>query len=304
VRNYVITEARIREIIQEEIAIQQLLEEGFLDSAKDAIKKLSVAVTNRFKEAADKWANVISEKINMMQTIPPEILTIVNALEEGKKSTGESIELDETLKLAQSLSKENPLASAEEELSGPIYAKAKELKEMYVVLSDNSYVKQRKNLHEAGIITGAGIGLAIIGGLPLLFKGLTKLAVYLKAEKLASIFEKAEHVTHAFEQKFIKFVIPSKLSYFVYKFLAEKGFHTAGEKEVLSYERYKSSKSEQKTAELIYKALLIYFAFQGLAGALKAGASLLGFVEGTATTVKGIELAKGFADVRKIVSGA
>ena len=80
-RKHVITEARIREIIQEEIAIQQLLEEGFLDSAKDAIKKLSVAVTNRFKEAADKWANVISEKINMMQTIPPEILTIVNALE-------------------------------------------------------------------------------------------------------------------------------------------------------------------------------------------------------------------------------
>ena len=303
-RQHIITQARIREIIQEEIVIQHLIEEGLLDSAKDGLKKLSDKVTGAFRSVADKWASVIFEKMNLMQSMPDDVKMIVGALKKGMQTTGESIELNPTLKLAQSFGKEDIVAAAEEDLTGPIIAKAENLKEMYEVLSDNSYILQKKNLHEAGVVAGIGVGLAIIGGLPLLFKGLTKLANFLNAPRLASIFEKAEHITHNFEKGFIGFVVPSRLSYAVYKFLAEKGFQVAGEKEVLSFEDYKSSKSEEKTKELVYKAVLIYFAFQGLAGALKAGASLLGFVEGTATTVKGIELAKGFSDVRKIIGTA
>lgn len=281
-----------------------MIEEGLLDDAKSGFKKLSNAVTSAFKKVADNWAATISEKLNSMQNVPSEVLMVVDALKEGMKSTGESISLDETLKMAKSLGSENALQAAEEDLAGPIYANAKELKEMFDILSNDSYHRQRKNLHEVGVTAVLGIGLALIGGLPLLFKGLHKLAVYLGATRTAEILEKCEKFTHAVEKKFIDFVIPSKLSYAVYKFLAEKGFQVAGEKEVLTFDTYKGSSSEKKTEELIYKALLIYFAFQGLVGALKAGASLLGFVEGTATAVKGIELAKGFADVRKIVVSA
>lgn len=281
-----------------------MIEEGLLDDAKSGFKKLSNAVTSAFKKVADNWAATISEKLNSMQNVPSEVLMVVDALKEGMKSTGESISLDETLKMAKSLGSENALKAAEEDLAGPIYANAKELKEMFDILSNDSYHRQRKNLHEVGVTTVLGIGLAAIGGLPMLFKGLHKLASYLGATRTAEIFEKCESFFHAVEKKFIDFVIPSKLSYAVYKFLAEKGFQVAGEKEVLTFDTYKGSNSEEKTEELIYKALLIYFAFQGLVGALKAGASLLGFIEGTATAVKGVELAKGFADVRKIVVSA
>ena len=42
----------------------------------------------------------------------------------------------------------------------------------------------------------------------------------------------------------------------------------------------------------------------GLVGVLKAGASLLGFVEGGATAVKGVELAIGAKEVANIVKAA
>ena len=58
----------------------------------------------------------------------------------------------------------------------------------------------------------------------------------------------------------------------------------------------------KKVKNLIYKAILIYFAWDGIKGVLHAGASLIGFIEGAATTVKGIELAKGAAEISKLVT--
>jgi hypothetical protein len=308
VKKVTISEANLRSIIRNEIAIQHLIEEGMWDDVKDGLKKLSSAVSDAFSGVADKWAQTISEKIAALQKLPPEVLDVIEAVKEGMKSSGESIPLDDTLRAAKELSAINPLQAVEADLQGPVHANAKQLSEMYAVLSDKRYIRKSFVINEAGVIGILGIGLAIVGGLPLLFKGLTKLANYLGATKAAEIFEKAEHVTHAFESKVIDYIVPDRLSYVVYSFLAKKGFYVTGDKSLLSYEEYSAkgepTKARQKTDELIYKAMLIYFAFQGLAGAVKAGASLLGFIEGTATTVKGIELAKGASDVYKIVNTA
>lgn len=304
----IITEARLREIIQEELTRQYLIEEGLWDDVKSGVKKLSAKVTAKFKSLATDWASIIKEKIDELSNLPEETVTVIDAVKAATKETSESIPMDAALSAAKELGKINAISTAESDLAGPVHNEAAALSESYVVLTNKRYIQQPKQLNEFGIITAAGFGLAVVGGLPLLFKGLKKLALSLNAEKTAALFDKAYIVTHALEQKTIDYVVPDKLSYQVYKLLNEKGFHVTGEDKLISYEDYKSDadkkSARKKTDDLIYKAILIAFAINGLVGVLKAGASMLGFVEGAATAVKGVEVGQGAATVARIVTGA
>lgn len=303
-----ITEARLREIIQEELTRQYLIEEGLWDDVKSGVKKLSAKVTAKFKSLAADWASTIKEKIEELSSLPEETMVVVDAVKAASKETGESVPMDDALTAAKELGKVDAISAAESDLAGPVHDEAAALSEAYIVLSNRSYFQQPKQLNEFGIITVAGFGLAIVGGLPLIFKGLKKLALSLNAQKTAELFEKAYVVTHALEQKTIDYVVPDALSYQVYKLLNEKGFHVTGEDKLISYEDYKSDADKngarKKTDDLIYKAILIAFAINGLVGVLKAGASMLGFVEGAATAVKGVEVGQGAATVARIVTGA
>jgi len=307
-KSVVITEARLREIVQEELFRSYLIEEGLWDDVKGGVKKLSAKVTAKFKSLATDWASVIKEKIDELGNLPEETALIISAVKSATKETGESIPMDAALSAAKELGKIDALSVAESDLSGPIHDEAAALSEAYVVLNNKGYTQRKEQLNEFGIVTAAGIGLALIGGLPLVFKGLKKLAAALNAQKTAELFEKAYVVTHALEQKTIDYVVPDMLSYQVYKLLNEKGFHVTGEQTLLSYEDYKSDAdatgARKKTDDLIYKAILIAFAINGLIGVLKAGASMLGFVEGAATAVKGVEVGQGAATVARIVTGA
>ena len=307
-KKLVITETQLRHLIQEELVRNYLLQEGLWDDVKSGVKKLSKAVTEKFKNLASDWAKIIIEKLDELKSLPTEINSVVDALKIGMKESGESLTLDDNLKAAKELGKINAIGVVESDLSGPVHANAEAMSEAYSVLNTESYIRQKKQLNELGVTAVAGLSLAIVGGLPMLFKGLKKLALALKSEKAAELFEKAEHVTHAVEEKVIDYIVPDKLSYQIYKALNARGFHVSKSTELMSYDDYvknvDGSDARKKTDGLVYKAMLIYFAFNGLIGVLKAGASLLGFVEGGATAVKGIELAKGAADVSKIVRGA
>lgn len=307
-KSTIITEARLREIIQEELTRRYLIEEGLWDDVKSGVKKLSAKVSAKFKSLAADWATTIKEKIDELGNLPDETKNVVDAVKAASKETGESIPMDATLAVAKELGNVNALSTAEADLAGPVHDEAASLSESYIVLNNQNYIWQSKQLNEFGVITAAGIGLALVGGLPLLFKGLKKLALSLNAEKTAELFEKAYTVTHALEQKTIDYVVPDRLSYQVYKLLNEKGFHVTGEEALVSYEDYKSDADKKgarkKTDDLIYKAILIAFAINGLIGILKAGASMLGFVEGAATAVKGVEVGQGAATVARIVTGA
>lgn len=313
-RSSIITEARLRQIIQEEIERKYLIEEGLWDDVKDGVRKLSDYVTEKFKSVTIEWASTINEKIKALTEKPEGLDLVMSAIKQGMKESGESLTLDDTLKKAKNIEKEAPLSIIQSDLEGPVHDAAKQLQkgkavgEVYSILAKNEYVRQQKALNETGPTAIFGFGLAIVGGLPLLFKGLHKLAKYLKAEKAADLFERAEHITHALEENVVDYTIPDRLSYQIYKFLNKKGFHVVGEEELLSYEDYKAdvggAGARKKTEGLVYKALLIYFAINGLVSVLKAGASLLGFVEGGATAVKGVELARGAEEVAKIIRAA
>lgn len=306
-----ISEARLRKIIQEELQRKYLIEEGLWDDVKDGVKKLSNFVSEKFKSAVGEWSSTINAKIETLSQKPEELNLVMAAIKQGMAESGDSLPLDETLKMAKELTKDAALAAIQSDLEGPVKEKAEKLQtgvaigEAYSILTTNEYIKQQEILKEMGLETIIGFGLAIVGGLPLLFKGLLKLANYLNAPKAAKLFEKAEHVSHAIEEKVIDYIVPDALSYQIYKFLNDKGYHVTNNKKLLTYEQFKSdsdkSGARKKTDGLVYKAMLIYFAINGLVGVLKAGASLLGFVEGGATAIKGIELAHGAEEVAKIV---
>lgn len=317
-RSAAITEARIRQIIYEELVAQHLINEGIWDDVASGAKRLSAYVTKQFKSVAAGWAKAISERLGKLKEVPDDVKTVFGALKQAMQETGETFKMDETLKQAKELGElgKNALAIVEKDLEGPVHEKAKAagtqaegkyLPAAYAVLAERSYLtSSQKRLNEDfGVTTVMGLGLAVMGGLPMLFKGLHKLAGVLGAEGAAHMFEKAEHVTHAVEQKVVDFVVPDKLSYALYKILQKKGIKLSKGDEALTFEQFQidadKSGAMKKAQGLIYKTLLIYFALQGLAGVLHAGASLLGFVEGAATSVKGVELAKGAQEIAKLV---
>jgi hypothetical protein len=308
-----VSEKRIRSIVQEEIVRRKLIEEGIWDDVKDGVKKLSQKVTQKLQSSAGDWAKSIKEKLGTLGEMPEDVKTIVSALKAGMAETNESISLDDTLKIAKEIGKEDALAIAAEDLEGPVkdaaasLQKGENVAEVYSALCNEDYISSRSSpINEMGVVTVAGFGLALVGGLPMLFKGLAYLAKLLKAPRLEKLFKKAHHVAHHIEEKVVDWIVPDRLSYAVYKFLNKKGFHVTKNNKLLSYDDFKSnadkSGARKKTDGLIYKALLIFFALNGLGGILKAGASLLGFIEGAATAVKGVELATGAGEVAAIVS--
>jgi hypothetical protein len=312
-----ITEAQLRQIVQEEMVLRAL-QEGVWDDVKAGAQRLRALAAKKFGQAAAQWGQTIQDKLSKMQ-MPDDVKVAISALKQGMKESGESIQMDDTLTAAKELgtmNKEKALAVVEQDFEGPVHDLAKQLEQqgpkaearhyatVYAALLEHPDV--REPLNEFGFTSALGVGLALLGGVPMLFKGLEKLAHALHFQNMAQWFQKAEHVAHAIEVKTINAVVPNKLSYAAYKFLHSKGLKFSKEKkEMLSYDEFTSdadgSHSMKQVNGLLYKALLIYFAFNGFVGLFHAGASMIGAVEGAATTVKGIELARGATEIAALM---
>jgi hypothetical protein len=122
----------------------------------------------------------------------------------------------------------------------------------------------------------------------------------------------------------IDFIVPDKFSYKVYLALQDtpfsKGLKLSAGDEIISFEDYSSDKAKayerpgkeskhprsvrSKVDGLIYKGLLIFFLWEGIQGVLHSGASLLGILEGSASAVKGVELAKAAEEIAIAARGA
>lgn len=312
-----VADSQVRQIVQEEM-ILYLLEEGLWDDVKAGAIKLRKLVTKQFGQQAPKWGQTIQNKLSKFE-MPDDVKLGIAALKAGMKESGESIELDDALKAAKELgkyNKEKALALTQADLEGPVHEFAKKIQQKGVQ-AEARYFSQiykalfdcptdHENLNEVDLVGAFGIGLAVLGGLPMLFKGLEKIAHAVHAERLTKFFTAAEHVTHAFEVKTINAVVPDKLSYAAYKFLHSRGLKFSKEtKDLLEFGEFlydeDGSHAKKQVNGLLYKSLLLYFAFNGLAGVLHAGASLVGFVEGTATAVKGVELARGATELAALI---
>lgn len=303
----------LRETIRRQLAIH-CIEEGLWDDVKTGASKLKSWITSQFASAAASWVKLIQSSVQKLPEAKSQTSEVISALNAAIKQTGEQVKYGKTIVDASNLSKQaaNSLAVVQGDMSSGVHDKAAAHQETtkesrvvasYKVLVEHDLAADTSTRRIDESVTGLiGIGLAVMGGLPLLFKGLAKLAHALGASNTADLMEKAEHVAHAFEQKTIDVVMPDGLAFAVYSILWKKGIKLSNDeldKNAFVTDLDKSG-AMQKTKNLVYKAILIYFAVDGLMGALKAGASLLGFVEGAATSIKGVELAQGAKEIAAI----
>jgi hypothetical protein len=323
-------DSRVREILQEEIFLRSLVEEGIWDDVADGVKQLRAAASKKFASVASSWGEAVQSTLKKLERMPPEVPEIMKAIKAGMQETGESLKLDEILQSAKELGQmgtKGALAMAQEDLAGPVHDRAAKASKstksegayrqgVYAIMLERQYLvpSSKQQLNEIGITGVLGVGMATLGGSIMLFKGLAKLAGWLGAEKLSHLFHRVEHVLHGFESKAIDVVVPDRLAYAIYSFLYDRDLKIGATKDSegppkkLSLEEFRSdgtgSHAMSVTKGLVYKAVLIYFAWHGIEGAVHAGASLLGFVEGAATTVKGVEIAAGASELVALARSA
>ena len=326
----VISEAKLRRIIREELTRQYIVQEGLTDDAKQGIVKLTKAVKDKIKGKAKELAAKISEAIAAFKSMPDELKSLIDAIKKGMKESGESLKLNDTLKDAKKFGTIDFKAEAESDFqnlkdnaANLSNAKTESLLKLNSVLLVEDFSSEKLILNES-LIGFAGIGLAIVGFLPMLFAALKKVATWLKCPKIAERMEKAEHFFHEKEEKLIDFIVPDKFSYKVYLALQDtpfsRGLKLSAGDEIVSFEDYTSNKAKayekpgkeskhprsvrSKVDGLIYKGLLLFFLWEGIQGVLHSGASMLGILEGSASAVKGVELAKAAEEIAIAAKGA
>jgi hypothetical protein len=319
-------DSRVREILQEEIFLRMLLDEGIWDDVVDGAKKLRAAATKKFGSVAGGWAKAVNDTLRKLERMPDEVTSLMGAIKVGMQKSGESLRLDDTLQQAKALGQmgtSGALELVQADLEGPVHDRAEKASAsvkgegtyrsgIYAIMLEAD-LEPPQLVNEISLTGALGVGMATLGGSIMLFKGLAKLAGWLGAEKAAHLFHKVEHVLHGFETKAVDVVVPDRLAYVVYSILYDRDLKIGGigkgdERRKLTLAEFRSddtgSHSMAVTKSLIYKVILIYFAWHGIEGAVKAGASLLGFVEGAATTIKGAEIAAGASELVAIARGA
>ena len=322
----VIDDTRVRDIVSEEVFLSLLVQEGMWDDVGDGVRKLRAAATKKFGSVAGKWASSVKGTLSKMNRMPSEVTDTMKVIQAAMRDTGESLKLDDTLQAAKALGQmgvSGALELAQSDLEGPVHAKAEKASSsvkgegvyrhgIYAIMVESPLSEDLERIDEVTVVSAIGMTLAALGGSIMLFKGLSKLAGWLGAEKLSHLFHKVEHVLHGLETKAVDVVVPDRIAYFVYSFLYDRNMKIGepGKKDEgkLSLAEFRSdgtgSHAMTVTKGFIYKVLLIYFAWHGIEGAVKAGASLLGFVESAATTVKGVEIASGAGELIALARSA
>lgn len=302
------------------------LNEGFLDFVKQAATKAKQIsqqawgkTVNALKSSAQAAIQKIQTKVAELEKASPQLQAFAQIKAEAEQESGEKFPVDDTMKIAMNLKRvaaqaQQEVQTTSQQVAGQLKSQSQQPTQVSEALAnemthlinemvaDYDSAKAIQPLNEVlGVSTGIGLVLGVMGGIPLLLKGLYKLAKFLKLEKLATALHHAYHVAHKLELKSIDILVPDRLSYVLYKKAWQKGFKTS--KTFLQYEDYSANKqhAKQKVEGLVYKMLLIYFAIDGLKGVLHAGSAALQMAEGTATTVKAIEIATGIVDAAAII---
>lgn len=311
-----ITEIQVRRIVQQELYYRSILEEGIWDDVKTGAKKLIVATTKQV--AGSGLVDKAKQAIGSMTQMPDGVKQVMDILKKAMAETGEQVSLDKTLQDAKAIGQLNANtmgAMLAADLKGPVHAKAAKLSETAfragldphlneLSVGFNEVIQNKQTLNEAGLLGIFGLSLAGFGGTIFALRGLEKLAHWLGAEKTAAVIHKVHHTLHHLEEKMISKIIPDQLSFVVYKLMTAKGLRfQQKEKKPLDFDSYKAGHLgvKNKVEKLIYSVLLIFLAWNGIKAALHAGVSLLGFAEGTASVIKGAEIAQASAHIGDII---
>jgi hypothetical protein len=286
-----------------------LMQEGLWDDVKVGAKRLRQAVNQKFGSVIKKWMAALKK---LSDVDGGEVKQGFSVLKQAMSESGESFAMDETLKSAKrlaSLGKAGHAEIVQQELAGPVHDLAAKLEQRtqaegrYLAGLYDLLVTEAPDdedlLREFGVTAAVGLTLGSFGGAHLLFQGLAKLAGFLKMKKTQEVFTHWAHALHSLEEKVLGKVVPDKLAYAFYRmgrgaaarFLP---FIDLKNKEPLDFEGFRSDqKLMMNVKHAMYKLLLTYLLVNGIAGAVQAGASVLGVAEGAASTVKGVEIAGG-----------
>lgn len=252
------------------------------------------------QRAAEAAIGTLRKKLSKIPKTFGLLRTVKSIWDEAQRESGKKIPQSSTMRMAQGLDREikSAMSSVSEGWESPWDARE---------------LHEAEELNEAiGIASAVGLVLAVLGGVPLILKALTKGAKWMGFKRVAEALGHAAHVAHEFELGVIDVVIPAELSYAVYKAAWKRGWRVGkalGRASVLerkapvSFEYYLSDDSIQQTVESgMYRLLLCFFMFNGLIHLLHAPLSGLFAAEAAATGVKGIEVGSGLkraADVAR-----
>jgi len=154
-----------------------------------------------------------------------------------------------------------------------------------------------------------GMGLALIGGIPMLLKGMYKVAGFFRLKKISSVLEKAYKAAHHFEESFVSFVVPDAVSYRIYTMYKEAtrpqevanfkvweadpesgvGKTIKKSDRILTKEEYKTSKEKKKLEKGLYVIMLTPWLINGLFALKHFVSNMISWAEAGATAVKGAE---------------
>jgi hypothetical protein len=284
-------------------------------------------IKNKFSQSTSMAKSVVAKKIAELKAAFPQIKADFDQLREVEAQSGEKLGTNpaimQAMKLpnlvkaataeiqaAQGATKQvaqqqpqqaptQPLQAAQEAYmagAADILSETIRTLELHEITSGLQANKgklneaQKKQLNELGVIGVAGLALGALGGIPLILKGLHKLASFLGMEKTAHAFETAHHTMHHVEETAIDYMVPDKLSFAYYQRM-QKVF--SKNEQPIAFEEYRTSDVRKKVEGRIYKIILVFFLFHGVHSALEAGASLIGAAEGAASTIKAIEIGSG-----------
>lgn len=249
----------------------EVLNEGLFSVVKKLVGRLFAPLTRKVRE--------IKQVGNSLSLVGRLWL-------ESERESGEKLPVSTTMRKAKSLSS----------IVDRAFSEVSDLPESKLDYDESYPVNEALTL-----TTIIGLALGIIGGIPIILKTLQKLASLLRLKRLSHALESAHEVVHHIEARVIDVVIPDRLSYAVYRRAWRVGFKAS--MDLLPFEEYRKSRAREKAESALYSVLLIWFAWHGIVGAMKYGASLLDSAEATATAIKGIEIARGAKDATGILRG-
>lgn len=264
-RNGVISEARLRKIIRDELARQYLLEEGVLDNLKKPFQKLGEKAKKTILEKSKDMLSKISDLSKNFQENKDinKFLTEFEKQENGKS-------LDELVATIPEYSKIKKQSESIKGIDFSSTMKTQSVSEsmslddlrMSLLLSEERYEQKKSSsiITESVIGTAAAVWwgavkavVAACGLIGFSLDAAAKIAKYMGFTKTSEIFKKLHHFVEHVEELFLdKIAFPKPIQYAVFRAMWSLKHSHKGEP--LSYEKFSSEEGKEERAAAL-KAL-------------------------------------------------
>lgn len=300
----------LREWIREELGAAHL-SEGVADTLRSSILKVAKALGGRLdsKIASLRNAESASEQLTDLILDAPGGSKVVSSISQlGSQFKGAA---DDVLQHKF----ETPAANESRA--------RKVLPVLYEINSVLGPAGRRRRLNEVGVFELVGLGLGLMGGIPMLLKGFHKVAKLFRMDKTSDLLKKMYETAHHIEEGFVDVVIPDRVSYFVYvKYQEAKNPEKVANykiwevdpdspaskaikpnQRIMSREEYLESDQKKKIEKGLYIVLLTPWLINGLVALKNFISNIINWAEGAATAVKGLEVGELASMTAELVQG-